>query len=1274
MLPKLHFPAQLPISAHIETITEALRGHQTIIVCGDTGSGKTTQLPKVALLAGRGKHAMIGCTQPRRLATLAMARRVAEEFDQPPGRLVGYQHRFDKKLSHETTIKFMTDGILLAETRHDRLLRAYDTLIIDEAHERSLNIDFLLGLLKQLLPRRRDLKLIISSATLDVERFSKFFHNAPVISVPGRLYPIETRWRPAGDDDDDPDLARQIATACDELMTEGAGDILVFLPGERDIRDAAETLKGRRLPCTEIIPLLASLPASEQQRAFTLTENRRIILATNVAETSVTLPGIRYVIDSGLARISRYATRTRIQRLHVEPISQASANQRMGRCGRIAPGVCIRLYSEDDFNKRDTYTSPEIQRSKLSGVILTMLDLKLGKIEEFPFIDPPTPAMIRQGYRELDLLGALERADTPPDKSPQEAAPRLSATGKQLARLPLDPTLAAMLLAAHREEALSDALTVVAVMECEDPRLRPIEKQAEADTCHARFLSPISDFAALLRLWRWCQEHLASTSQSTARRLCKQNFLSWPRIRDWMDLREQLTKLCQTLNFDTLSSQGGEVGLHRALLAGLLGNIGRRNPETNDYSGCHGLRFTLFPGSGLVKAKERKREERVIQRGATEARRHAPTQLLASKEWIMAGELVDTARLYARTVACLDPAWLEQLASAHCKYSHHSPAWDANRGFVYVKERVTLFGLLLVDGRIRDYSRIDPLDARAIFIREGLVLGAFPKPLPPFLHHNLQRISLLLAAEEKTRHHGALFDPEVAFRFYNERLPPDICNAAQLRRWLKIASSRADNRNSATTDPTALYMRESDLPPIQDLQHHYPDCIILEGNRLALSYRHAPDATDDGITCTVPAQLLPLTRAWHSEWLVPGMLPEKLHWMLTTLPAKTRRLLQPLGETITMCLTHLQPGKHSLVQALSNALVKTRGIRIPIDHWSEKELPDYLQMRFRVVDDEGREIGSGRNLELLIKLFAPRQPARDAPDKATSIWHKDNLTKWDFGTLPPQIDVGKAGWPILNYPALVDTGKSVSLRLFNNPEAALAAHAKGVARLIALALGKEWRGLTQPPPLSREATLCAQQAEISRETLGVEIGNALLHEIFIADKPAIRDAATFNERLTTERSRLHSMHGERTRLIAGVLHCASEVESLLLAKALPDTLIADMSEQLAWLIFPGFAEALSRTQLQNLPRYFEACRIRIQRALDNPSSDQRKLLELQPLWREYSNFVATAQQKQHNKLLLEQFRWQLEEFRVSLFAQELRTPVPVSAKRLTILWQRIFAE
>lgn len=1037
----------------------------------------------------------------------------------------------------------------------------------------------------------------------------------------------------------------------------------MFLPGERDIREASETLTGRRLHHTEIIPLLASLPASEQQRAFRLSQNRRIILSTNVAETSVTLPGIRYVIDSGLVRFSRYNARTQVQRLQIEFVSQASANQRQGRCGRIAPGICIRLYNQESFNQWEKFTPPEILRASLAGVILTMLDLRLGSIESFPFIDPPSATMIREGYRELDMIGALKSVHSTPDTRPSETnAPReasveghafLSSLGRQIARLPLNPAFARILLAAHHEKALADTLIVVAALECDDPRRRPIEKQAEADKLHSRFLSPVSDFAAYIRLWRWYRDQTAKTSQSATRRLCKDNFLSYPRMRDWSDLRDQLERLSKDLELDVGSSSGGDMGLHRALLTGLIGNLGKRDPETQDYLGARGIRFALFPGSGLAKLKAPK----------PPAPRHGkptPHQVPLSRDWIVAGELVETSRLFARTAACIDPEWIEPIAKPFCKSSYHSPSWDPRHGFVRVKERVTLFGLVLVAGRTRDYSRINLPEAREIFLREGLIAGAFPAPLPHFLVSNLKRIRHLLEAEEKTRQHGALFDPEVAYTFYATHIPTSVCNAAALRQWLAKQSPE---------QCTALEMREQDLPPLHDLSKDFPNFISLGKERLPLSYRHAPGEPDDGVTCTLPVSLLSLVATWKSDWLVPGMLDEKLRWMLSMLPAKERRLLQPIDETLTMCRSYLTPGKGHLFDALSHALHTARGIKVFPTFWREDALPNHLRMRFAVVDESGTLLAADRMLASLIKQFNIENASSIAAH-TTSPWQREGLTQWDFNTLPPQVDIGKAGWPIINYPALVDMGESCALRLFADANQAAAAHEKGVCRLYALALGKEGRRFSKAPALTRDLSGYLKQLEMTSASLGEAIGRAALREAFIEEQPVIRDAETFKTRLSLGQSRLSALHAERTRLVIAILHAANEIERLLGTTPLQQATREDLLEQLAWLVFPDFAESINSSQLQHLPRYLEACRIRIQRAQSNPVSDQRKISEVNPHWQRYLNLLTAKPQPFHNAQQVQHYRWMVEELRVSLFAQELKTPLPVSTKRLNTLWDQ----
>ncbi|NLF87044.1 MAG: ATP-dependent RNA helicase HrpA, partial [Lentisphaerae bacterium] len=851
---------------------------------------------------------------------------------------------------------------------------------------RSLNIDFLLGLVKRILPRRPGLRVVVSSATLDAGHFSDFFGGAPTLSIPGRLHPIEIRYREPGDDD--PDLPRLIAQAVEELVSAGPGDILVFLPGERDIREAAAVLAGRRLPGAAIIPLMASLPVAEQQRAFQPAEGRRVILSTNVAETSVTLPGIRYVIDSGLARISRYVHRTQVQRLQVEAVSQASARQRAGRCGRVGPGICIRLYGEADYQRRDPYTDPEILRSSLAGVMLTMLDLGLGDITQFPFLDPPAPAMIREGLRELDELGAVH---LPPDGG----MPKLTPVGWQLAKMPVEPRLARMLLAGHREEALRDALTVVASLACDDPRRRPLEQQAEADRAHAAWQTPASDFAALLKLWRWWDDATRGASQQVARRLCREHFLSFAKMREWRDLREQLEKLCRRLGLAVESDRGGDDGLHRALLTGLLGRIGHRDPEAGDYRGARGLRFSVFPGSGLFKRQP---------------------------EWLMAGELVDTSRLYAREAASIDPRWIEGLAGDRCKRSYHSPTWDAEHGFVRATERVTLFGLVIVEGRRCDYSRIEPAVCRDLFIRHGLVAGDFPRP-PPLVRENLELLAAIRLREEKRRRQGQLLDEERLVAFFDGRLPPDINSADALRTWL---------RRAPRAETEALRLKPDEWMSDDDAAAGFPDTLRIGEARLPLTYRHAYGEDDDGITCTVTREEAHLLRRWPADWLVPGALPEKVQWMLGRLAASQRRVLGPMDEAVSRCLGRLRPGREPLAKALAGLLQETFGVRVADGLWPEAQMPPHLRVRFVVVDEKGTALAAGRDLESVLREAGVVEMAA-APAAGAEPWWQDGLVAWTCGSLPEQVDVGRAGWPLVNYPALQDQGASVSLRLFADP-------------------------------------------------------------------------------------------------------------------------------------------------------------------------------------------------------------------------------------------------
>ena len=1231
----LHYPEELPISAHRGEILAALRAHPAVIVCGDTGSGKTTQLPKMALelgLAAKGRR--IACTQPRRLAAVTMAERVASELQAPVGGLVGYQHRFARRVSSDTRVKFMTDGVLLAETRADPLLRAYDCIVIDEAHERSLNIDFLLGILKRVLARRRDLKVVVSSATLDTSRFAAFFDGAPVVSVPGRLFPIEVRYRPP-EDGEELDLPRDIAAAVAELPP--SDDILVFLPGERDIRETADHLARVRHGEDEIIPLLASLPAGEQQRAFRLSARRRIILATNVAETSVTIPGIRAVVDTGLARISRYIHRTQVQRLQIEPVSQASARQRAGRCGRLGPGTCVRLYSEEDFKTRDAYTPPEILRSSLAGVILTMLDLRLGDIERFPFIDPPKPAMVREGLRELLELGAICHAP--------EGGPALTDVGRQLAQIPVEPRLARMLLAASENAVLPTALPVVAALACDDPRRRPIDAKQQADQQHAKFRVPGSDFLGMRKLWDWWETETRDLSQAKARKLATANYLSYPKMREWRDLAHQLETLAKRLHLSfaeptnrrsgTLAASSSRkeeetsAALHRSLLAGLLGRIGKFDEETHDYRGAHGLRFVAHPSSALKKA---------------------------TPPWIFAGELVDTARLFARTAAALDPTWIEPVAGDLCKRHYHSPEWDPQSGFVRVTEQVTLYGLVIVPARRRDLTRLNPALAREIFIRRGLVDGDFPRPPPPVRENNALLDALRRRAEKLRR--PDLFDAARLEAHFDKVVPADVASADALRKWLARATPVELGR---------FHLKKTDWWPAEDAAaSDFPDSVRIGDVKMALVYRNAPGEEDDGITCTVRASRAHTLRLWRADWLVPGLLPEKLTCLLSALPSSFRRVISPISDTVSGLLAHLKPGTEPLLDAVRRTIYEQWGFRIPADAWDAARIPNHLRVRYRVVDDAtGRVLATSRNLDDIFAALGSTtgetRSCASAPPPSTT---------WTFGTIPEKTANGHAGWKLEHFPALQDEGTGVSLRLFSSAAAASAAHAGGVARLYLLALGPHARIPFRRNKLPLGAAVYLRDLDYADDRIADDILAGAVREAFVRNLPPIRDAAAFERRLAERRTALNLAQDEIARIVAESAASAAQIVGTLESPAsrLPSETTESVQTQLAWLLFRGFPRVVPLAQLRHYARYLKCAAVRLDRARTNPAGDRAKEERLAPYWQRYQGALADKSGKYDADALAE-YRWMVEEYRVSLFAQELHTPQPVSPKRLDALWE-----
>ena len=1273
----LNYPAELPVCEHRGEILSALRASPVVIVCGDTGSGKTTQLPKMALEArdeGRGTrdekrtHRRIAVTQPRRLAAVTMAERVASELKCEVGGMVGFRHRFGRKISSETRIEFMTDGVLLAETRFDPLLRAYDTIIVDEAHERSLNIDFLLGILKRILRRRRDLKVIVSSATLDVERFSQFFDNAPIISVPGRLFPIEIGYRPPPEDEER-DLPRDIAAAVAELPAKD--DILVFLPGERDIRETADYLSDVRGGYDDIIPLLASLPASEQRRAFQSSPRRRIILATNVAETSVTIPGIRAVIDSGLARISRYVHRTQVQRLQIEPISQASARQRSGRCGRLGPGVCLRLYSEEDFNSRDAYTPPEVLRSSLAGVILTMLDLGLGNIEEFPFIDPPKPTMVREGLRELLELGAIRHSEGPRVKSEErERNIVLTDIGRKLAKIPVEPRLARMLIAASDNAVLPSVLPLVAAMACDDPRRRPIDEKEKADQAHAQFRVPGSDFLGTLKLWQWWENATKDLSQSKARKLCKTTYLSYPKMREWRDLTRQLESLCKRLglSFSQPSQPSQHLNfsalLHMSLLAGLLGRIGRYDEEERDYRGAHGLRFAIHPGSVLAKALRKDKGQRTTDKGKRTIDNSTSRRQGDFPSWIVAGELVDTARLYARDAAVIDVRWLEPVAGAICKRSYHSPEWDARFGFVRATEQVTLYGLVIVPARRCDYSRINPAVAREVFIRRGLVDGEFPKP-PPEVRANLQLLDALRRCAERARH-PEFFDADKLFAHFDKNIPQNVLSADALRKWLR----RPDLSASERTARAAFLLKKADWWPDETIaDRDFPDALRIAGKTIQLFYRHTPDDPEnDGVTCTVRQSDASVLRLWRPDWLVPGLLPEKLSWMLGTLPSALRRILSPINEAVEILLPLLKPGSESLEDAVRKAVSERWAIRIPDGVWQWEKLPPHLKMRFRIRDDKtGRTLACSRTLSDVLSQCSAEVSQSNNPNNQT-IKH---FSTWAFGTIPERQTDRNSGWETVSHPALVDTGDGVVLKLFASPALAAESHAAAVTRLFLLALAKTTTVPFRRSRIGFDAALYLKDIDYADERIAADLLAGAICETLVRNRPAVRSREEFEKRLSEDRSAIIKVQSEMTSILVESAATATKISGMLEDERIPAETADSISTQLAWLLFRGFPRTVPLAALRHYKRYLKGAQIRLERARLSPAADLRKDALFSEQWARYRDALSNQTIKQSNNQTLSSIRWMLEEYRVSLFAQELHTPEPVSPKRLDAKWAEI---
>ena len=1291
----LDFPDSLPVSGKRQEIMEALAQHQVIIVCGETGSGKTTQLPKIALAMGRGKAnakpgekpLLIGHTQPRRIAASSVAKRIAEELKTPLGEVVGYKVRFQDRLSKNASVKLMTDGILLAETQTDPLLQAYETIIIDEAHERSLNIDFLLGYLRQILPRRPDLKIIVTSATIDADRFARHFESrhgpAPVIMVSGRTFPVEQRYRPF-EESREYDLNNAIADGVDELWQGGAGgDILVFLPGEREIREAADHLRKHLAHHAwtrnaDVLPLFARLSQAEQDRVFETSNGRRIVLATNVAETSLTVPGIRYVIDAGTARVKRYSLRSKVEQLLIEPVSQAAANQRAGRCGRVANGICIRLYDEKDFAGRPRFTDPEILRSSLAGVILRMKSLHLGQVDDFPFIEAPSKRAITDGYQLLAELGAVDEAN------------ELTPIGKELSRLPLDPRVGRMILEARHRNALDEVLIIASALSVQDVRDRPLEAQAQADQQHAKFDDEKSEFSGYVRLWHWIhdarggehQTHKLSNRQYE--QLLRQNFINVRRVREWRDTHSQLHTVVAEQSWKLNTQPASYEQLHKSMLAGLLGNIGCKLEDEEVYLGARGIKFHRHPGAHLKKKPGR---------------------------WIVVAELVETTRLFGRGIAHIEPQWLEEVGAHLLRKQLLDPHWEKKSAEAVAYERATLYGLMVYNGRRKPYGTIDMHGARDIFIRQGLVAGEWDTKLP-FVAANLRMVAKVEELEHKSRRQDVLVDDELIYAYYDAQIPQDVYNGRLMEPWW---------REEARTNPKFLHLTREEL-----MRHEaagvttqaFPKTVRLGGVDCAASYLHEPGDSRDGVTITVPLFVLNQVSEERCEWLVPGMLKDKIQALLKSLPQRPRSRFVPLPESAARLADELSApevfGTGSLTDVLLKKVRDGTSLDVKRADFKLDMLSPHLFMNLRVVDEHGRQLGMGRNLGALkadwgskargaFQALAQLKPQLDATPETqveatagaedqksigvgsrfsegngalTPIDSPQNQkaknadqrhTTWSFGDLPELMEIRKSGQTLIGFPALVDAGDAVTIEVFDEPEVAATKHRQGLRRLFALQIKDALKYLEKNIPDLQKMSVAFMSLGTAEE-LKTQIIDVALDRAFLQD-PLPTDEAAFKKRVEEGRGRLTLIANEVARLAGVILtEYATAARKIKDTKNAPEA-TADCTAQLQRLMPKPFIAATPWPQLQHFARYLKAITLRLDKVRADPARDAQRLTELKAQEQRYWRLVAERKGAQDARML--EFRWLLEELRVSFFAQELRTPQPVSVKRLDKAWSQL---
>ncbi len=1286
-MPPITFPESLPVSAWRDEIARAVSQHQVVIVCGETGSGKTTQLPKIALTLGRGIGAggkgLIGHTQPRRIAASSVAKRIAQELNSPLGEVVGFKVRFQDRLQGGATVKLMTDGILLAETQSDPLLRAYDTLIIDEAHERSLNIDFLLGHLRQILPRRPDLKVIVTSATIDADRFAQHFASndgpAPVIQVSGRLFPVEQRWRPF-EESREYDLNNAIGDAVDELWREGAGDVLVFLPGEREIREAADHLRKHHPPGVEVVPLFARLSQQEQDAVFEPHSARRIVLSTNVAETSLTVPGIQYVIDAGTARVKRYSYRNKVEQLLVEPISQAAANQRAGRCGRVSDGICIRLYDEKDFAGRPRFTDPEIMRSSLAGVILRMKSLGLGTVEDFPFLEPPPRRAIADGYQLLAELGAVDEGN------------ELTPIGRELSKLPLDPRVGRMILEAKERQALTEVLIIASAFSVQEVRDRPLEHQQAADAAHKKFDDERSEFLGDLKLWKWLEAargvHAGAGAPATEapghklshrkqEQLLRDHFISPRRVREWRDIHSQLHTVVAEHGWRLNTLPATYEQLHLSMLAGLLGNIGCKSDEDDWYLGARGIRFYRHPGANLSKKPGR---------------------------WIVAAELVETTRLFGRGIAAIEPQWLPSIAGHVIKTQLLEPHWEKKAAEVVALERATLYGIVIYSNRRVNFGNVDPVAAREIFIREALVAGEWDSPLP-FLAANRKLIAQVEELEHKSRRQDVLVDDELIHAFYDQQLPADAHSGHTLERWY---------RDEVKRQPRLLLLTRDEL-----MRHEaagittaaFPKTIRLGGVDCSASYLHDPGDAKDGVTVAVPIYSLNQVNDERCEWLVPGMLKDKVLALVKSLHQKPRARLVPLPDYVDEFVAGHDFGQGGLLDTLLKSVRDKTQLDIKRADFKLEQVPPHLQMNFRIVDEHGRQLGTGRNLPALkaelggqarsafqalavLKAApgaagraeqgagdsAPTRAASDANTRmsimparspggadASAAPPAQKHTDWTFGDLPELMEIRRGAQSLIGFPALIDKLTHVEIEVFDEPDVAALKHRAGLRRLVALQIRDSLKYLEKNiPDLQKMAVTYMPLG--SADELRDQIIELALERAFLSE-PLPTDAASFARRLAEGRGRLTLIAGEVARGAGAVLGEYTAAARKLKDARPPKDVADDVASQLPRLVPKRFVVTTPWPQLEHLPRYLKAIVMRLDKLRADPVRDADRLAEFRPLEQRFLRLL--AERRGAPDARLDEFRWLLEELRVSLFAQELRTPQPVSVKRLEKVWGQL---